>query len=73
MEQPKRARFLDHIDKLTKTDRENVHTMLRVGAELHGRDGFNLVRNEESNEWEITVKVDKGNAGISNHQPSFAD
>ncbi|MCU5440505.1 hypothetical protein OB983_17550 [Bacillus cereus] len=55
---------LYNLDQLTKTDRENVTTMLRVGTHLHGRNGFNLVRCVESNEWQIVKKVNRGNAGV---------
>ncbi|PED62549.1 hypothetical protein CN681_18650 [Bacillus toyonensis] len=64
----RRARFLDHLDKLTKSDKENVGTMLRVGAEMYGRDGFNLVRCEESNKWQVYRKVNRGNAGIDAYE-----
>ncbi|AHX20190.1 hypothetical protein COJ37_13655 [Bacillus cereus] len=56
--------FLHNLDQLTKSDKEDVNTMLRIGTHLHGRDGFNLMRNKDTNEWGIIKKVNKGNAGV---------
>ncbi|MDA1694609.1 hypothetical protein ACQKK2_00845 [Bacillus paranthracis] len=42
--------------------------MLRVGAHLHGRDGFNLIRCAKTNEWQIVKKVNKGNAGVDEYE-----
>ncbi|MEB9609440.1 hypothetical protein P4J23_05220 [Bacillus cereus] len=60
--------ILHNLDQLTKSDREDVNTMLRVGTHLHGHDGFNLTRCEESNEWQIEAKVKRGNAGVDEYE-----
>lgn len=56
--------ILHNLDQLTKSDREDVNTMIRVGTHLHGRDGFNLIRCGKSSEWQIKAKVNRGNAGV---------
>ncbi|MRC15537.1 hypothetical protein COM38_07485 [Bacillus toyonensis] len=60
--------ILHNLDQLTKSDREEVNTMLRVGTHLHGRDCFNLTRCEESNEWQIESKVKRGNADVDEYE-----
>ncbi|MFV5173961.1 hypothetical protein [Bacillus cereus] len=60
--------ILHNLDQLTKSDREDVNTMLRVGTHLYGCDGFNLIRCEESNEWQVIEKVKRGNAGIDAYE-----
>lgn len=48
MSKGKGEAILHNLEHLTKSDKEDVNTMLRVGAHLHGRNGFNLVRCVES-------------------------
>ncbi|HDR7632408.1 TPA: hypothetical protein QCX75_001090 [Bacillus mycoides] len=70
MSKRKGEAILHNLDQLTKSDKEDVNTMLRVGMHLHGRDGFNLVRCVESNEWQIVKKVNRGNAGVDAYERS---
>ncbi|AFV20303.1 MULTISPECIES: hypothetical protein [Bacillus] len=68
MSKRKGEAILHILDQLTKSDKEDVNIMLRVGAHLHGRDGFNLIRCAKTNEWQIVKKVNKGNAGVDEYE-----
>ncbi|MGR6019364.1 hypothetical protein ACT7CU_16600 [Bacillus paranthracis] len=66
MSKEKGEAILHILDQLTKSDKEDVNIMLRVGAHLHRRDGFNLIRCAKTNEWQIVRKSIKEMRGLTN-------